>query len=790
MNNYFSVEVKKCVDEFYKLYLDDNYLSKKKYDNFLDSYKDVFDLIAKFQDSDDDNYKKVLIIAQRGYEMVDFKNKKYIEKSLIEHKDYFDNLFKDVDSNILLDEEQRKAILIDEDYSLIIAGAGSGKTTTMAAKVKYLIEKKKIDPATIILLSFTNKATEELNHILNDIFKLNVEVLTFHKLGMKFIRNITNYPVQIVGDKGIYAILTEYFTNFVFKDKILLKRYLECFGKFLKLSDFCFDFDNYDEYYNYYMDVKYEQNQNNLSNYINERIKSRLRYMKTINGEQVESEGEYRIANFLYSKGINYSYEKQYFRGLTGNRSYKPDFTIYDLDRIIYLEYFGFAKLNNDNSIESDGETYKSYIYAKRETHKSNNTEMIELFGRYESGQQYLSKLFFEIIDRNIIMHERTDKEIFYRLLETSKDFPYMNLIRFFVTFIGLYKELNYTENDFNKLKEQTENKEIKEQLDLLKDVFAFYQQKLRENNQIDFQDMIRYAYNQMSLIKENKEFINYDYVIIDEYQDISMQRYNFTKKISDLFDSKIVAVGDDWQTIFSFSGSDIQLFTRFCELMGYAEIVKITKTYRNSQELIDLAGEFVSKNKEQILKELKSDKHLIKPVELIEYDYNPEKNSLYIELDKLINKIHKENPAQRILLLVRFNQELYDLIESKLFYKKSKLTDQIVCKSCPNAKIDLLSIHKSKGLGYDQVIMLNAVNDVNGFPSQIKDEPIIKLLKGTNNSMDEITEMIEYPEERRLFYVAMTRTKNKLYIMTPSNFQDRSDFVKEIQNNEHVLIN
>ena len=115
------------------------------------------------------------------------------------------------------------AILIDEDYSLIIAGSGSGKTTTVSAKVKYLIEKKNVDPNSIILLSFTNKASEELDKLINGKFNLNVEVLTFHKLGMKFIRNILNKPVEISGDAGMNNIMSEYFTEVIFKNKELLK---------------------------------------------------------------------------------------------------------------------------------------------------------------------------------------------------------------------------------------------------------------------------------------------------------------------------------------------------------------------------------------------------------------------------------------------------------------------------------------------------------------------------------------------------------------------------------------
>ena len=322
--------------------------------------------------------------------------------------------------------------------------------------------------------------------------------------------------------------------------------------------------------------------------------------------------------------------------------------------------------------------------------------------------------------------------------------------------------------------------------MDLICDMYRYYQNELREQNYIDFQDMIHTAYQDMDKIKEKKKWIQYDYVIVDEYQDISTSRYNFLKKISDLFEAKIVAVGDDWQAIYSFSGSDIDLFTKFYELMGYAEIVKITNTYRNSQELIDLAGKFIARNPLQIEKQLKSSKRLNKPVELVPYDYDEVVDNLPEMVDKLIQAIYSNNPSDRILLLGRFNDEVDSLLDSKYFYRKFKGDDRIVSCSVPEAYIEFLSVHKSKGLGYDQVILLNGLNVVKGFPSQMKDEPIIAYLK----SQKVTDEKIEYPEERRLFYVAMTRTKNKLYIMYPRNIDDRSSFVREIEDDDSVKMN
>lgn len=786
MNTFFMEQVHRCVGEFYTLYNTDDYISKRRYDTFLDTYTDIIQIMDKYK-LEDEAYKKFVMIIKYGYQIIEQKNRQYVEKHLKEDKQYFDSMFENIDKNIILDEEQRKAILVDEDYSLIIAGAGSGKTTTMAAKIKYLIEKKKVNPNEIILLSFTNKSVEDLDELLNQKFHLNVEVLTFHKLGMKFLRGVINQPIQIIGDGKMSAVLKEYMTKFVFPNKELLEEYLTYFKDSLFLDENCIKFDSYDTYYEDSIDRKYEMCKENLGEEIQRRIRARSRYLKTINGEFVKSEGELNIANRLYTGGIPYQYELVYPHRVKGGRSYSPDFTIFNLESPVYIEYFGYATMRTDGTYTSDIPSYEEEIGLKRENHERNKTDLIELYGKYENKYTYLSFLYPELAKRNIYPHPRTKKEIFYRLLETSKDYPYIRFIKLCKVFIHLFKEKNYSKEEFQKIEEDCEDITIKNQLRLLRKVYVYYQKRIHEQYKIDFQDMIHYAYEKMEIYQHKRKYLNYAYVMIDEYQDISYQRYQFIKKISDLFSSKIIAVGDDWQAIYSFSGADIDLFTNFCEMLGYGEQVQITKTYRNSQELIDVAGDFVSKNNKQIAKYLVSEKHLRKPIKVVEYDYNEKEDNLPEVLEKLIIKIYEKYPNDNILLLSRYNDELENLLDSKLFIKWYGDKDKIHCKAVLEAEIDFLTIHKSKGLGYDRVILLNGIDGTYGFPSQLKDEPVIEYMKGENNVLEDIRDTIEFPEERRLFYVALTRTKNELFIMSPSLMKYKSDFIKEIENHENV---
>ena len=291
---------------------------------------------------------------------------------------------------------------------------------------------------------------------------------------------------------------------------------------------------------------------------------------------------------------------------------------------------------------------------------------------------------------------------------------------------------------------------------------------------------MINLSYQVIDKVGEKNLGVNYKYIIIDEYQDISIQRYNLTDKIAKLFNAKIFAVGDDYQSIFAFAGSRVDLFTNFKQYMQNAKKIPIENTYRNSQELLDIAKDFINKNKHQIEKTLKSNKHLAKPVEIYLYD---DSDPFYSNTHKTktINYImNKINPNEKVLFLGRYNKDIDSLLLDKYFTKKNK--ERIIWNNNPDLKIDFLTVHASKGLGYDEVVLINAIDDKYGFPSKIEDEPLIKLIKPS------IDENIMYPEERRLFYVALTRTKNKVYIVCPKS--KVSSFVKEISYNKNVYIN
>ena len=280
----------------------------------------------------------------------------------------------------------------------------------------------------------------------------------------------------------------------------------------------------------------------------------------------------------------------------------------------------------------------------------------------------------------------------------------------------------------------------------------------------------------------------DFKYIIVDEYQDISRQRFDLTKELSEVTDAKIIAVGDDWQSIYAFSGSDITLFTKFEEKMGYAKMLKIVRTYRNSQEVIDIAGNFIQQNKEQISKQLISNKHITDPVLIYTYDSSPKKannanrksGSNYemahaIEQvlgDLLLYKKEEGKEPGSILLLGRYGFDGDNLERTGLFEYINR-TNKVKSVKYPRLDITFMTAHSSKGLGYDDVIVINGKNETYGFPSKVEDDPVLSfVIKGDRS--------IDYAEERRLFYVAMTRTKNRVFFVAPE--KNPSEFLLELK--------
>ena len=307
-------------------------------------------------------------------------------------------------------------------------------------------------------------------------------------------------------------------------------------------------------------------------------------------------------------------------------------------------------------------------------------------------------------------------------------------------TFINLFKSNNYSLDMFYTFIRKADAKDKI----LLKEImkcYICYESYLNKENLMDFNDMINIAIDKLDNCN-----VRYKYIIIDEYQDTSLVKLNLIKKLILLSNASLFAVGDDFQSIYRFTGSDIKIITNFRRYFPFAKIIKLKYTYRNSYELIKVAGKFIMKNPFQIRKKLLSKFKLKNPIEIIYYD----------DLNYSINNVIKNEEIDDLFILSRNN---YDL-------EKIKIND------FKNINFRKLTIHKSKGLQKDYVFIINMNNNVNGFPNKYIDHPILKYV---NN----YKEYYPYEEERRLFYVALTRCKKKVYLFAPKD--NPSIFIKEL---------
>ena len=693
-------------------------------------------------------------------------NSAYVEQTLRREKDYFDNILKEIDPEIQLDDEQRRAVITDDDHCLLVAGAGAGKTTTMAAKVKYLVEKKHVSPEEIIVISYTNKAIGELRERINQGLGIPAKICTFHAFAFDIVKQFSAEPPEV--NFSSYKIISDMLERVIFHDKELMRKLVMFLGYYFDLTEDVFKFEDLNQYHIYKAAQDYETLKSGLGEYINKVERQRSKQVKTITGEYLRSVQEVQIANFLYLNGLDYEYEKPYPWGSLSTKKYTPDFYIVQGEHAVWLEHYALTEWYYSNVFTPKQiAKYRKAIQDKRRLHAKNKTTLLETWSVYKDRRPLIEHLKEILEKEGFVLKPRNLEEVYKKIVATGKDKYIFKLILFMMKFIEQYKTTGYDSGGFGILRRKTDNPRTLLFLDIAEQVYLYYQAVLKQRNQIDFADMINDAHFYLQEIERQNITLPYRYIIIDEFQDIARQRFNLTKRLSEITQAKVVAVGDDWQSIYAFSGSDITLFTRFLDLMGAGTELKITHTYRNSQELIDIAGGFVQKNSAQIRKQLISPKHLDDPIKIVPFDdqFKP-MNALAVVIEQIIGEIIDEFGVQRSILLIgRYNYDMHKLYRTGHFEELPG--GRVKSEKYPNANISFMTAHSSKGLGYDNVILINMFEGKFGFPCQIEDDPIMKLVTYEDTSMP-------FAEERRLFYVAMTRTKNRVYIATPKNKPSR----------------
>jgi len=674
-------------------------------------------------------------------------NQRYCQKQLAGNEEFFDTVLQ-----YPLDKQQRHSIVSEAENCLVVSSAGSGKTSSIVGKVRYLIDKKHVDPSRILLISYTNKAAAELTERLNTP---GLRGYTFHKLAIDIIGQMTKHKPSICEN-----------VDHIFVD--IYKQLLE-------------DKDFQDAVVSYFANYEIEQEdwekrktdrQQSLSAAKASGYKALLPDMdgKAIH---VRSEQEKRICFALSSLGVSFRYEEAYEHPVYDelHSQYRPDFSIHytkdGKDCRVYLEHFGidehgtvpawFAK-NKGITWDEANQQYCDGITWKRELHQENGTILLETTSADFSRFDIKEKLKKMLSDAGVPFNELSSSELYAMLLPKGSK-QEKSFIRLIVTFATLLKtnckSIEEVVSQAHKERDQRAEFIIE---NIFAPVVARYQESLAKLEQCDFTDIILEA----TALISSAPLSRYDYIIVDEFQDISIDRYKFLQELrKGEPQARLYCVGDDWQSIYRFSGSDMALFNRFEDFFGPTQIDRIETTYRFGQPCVGLSSKFVQRNPVQLKKNIRpfsSAAH----TELLFQAYE---RAHYTEtLTSLIATIPQD---KKIYLLGRYSFDDYYLSFAYQGYKRGNQ----FFYNINGREIEFLTVHKSKGLEADVVILLQCNTDVFGFPSMMSDDPVLKYVLSRGD---------EYPfgEERRLFYVAITRAKEKTIVMYDKRFP--SVFVDE----------
>ncbi|MEZ5001434.1 MAG: UvrD-helicase domain-containing protein [Chitinophagales bacterium] len=775
-----------------------DFLTQKKYISnfeiiqFRSSYNFLFDIIDALDYKDLPDFDtEITTINQFLYDYTNLlenterRNEEFAFKELKESNSILSNI-----EGKSLDDQQRRAIIIDQDNNLVIAGAGSGKTTTIAGKVKYLTKRLQIDKNKILLISFTRKSADEMSERISKKMRIKISVKTFHKLGLDIIGEALNEKPSVFSlSSKEQTELIESFIKYSKSSKAYFDKLLDFLAYHLKPYISPHKFTSDKDHNNYLKDQKLEGYK------IIERITKdgvKIKYR-----ERFKSQEEVLIANYLFRNQINYVYEEQYKYKTASKKfgQYKPDFYLPDYE--IYIEHFGIDKDGNVPSwFKGDGilsaqEKYTKGIEWKRNEHLERETTLIETYSWEQSEGNLLTNLKKKLLELDVVFNPLPDDEFWEYL---SKNAPEdINAFTILVsTFLALFKSNNETIKNLIKRANQDQDERALLFLELFAPILTNYNNFLDEEKKIDFSDMINMA---SDLVSDNKFISNYDYIIIDEFQDISQSRYQLIKTLLDQKPStKLFCVGDDWQSVYRFAGSDIGIFTGFEDyfktstLKGFdrkTNISYIEQTYRFDDKLIELSSNFILKNPNQITKSLRSNINGEKePTTIHTYEDREGKGkNIHLALNTAITEIIEavqDNPIS-ILLLGRYDFERKVIEQlSYIKIKYDKLKKEFEYEHNTNKLIDIsfLTAHSAKGLESDYVIILNGNSGKYGFPSEISDDPLLNFL---------LSKADQFPngEERRLFYVALTRARKHVHIL--SSIESPSKFINEIQENESV---
>jgi DNA helicase-4 len=701
------------------------YVSKIEYDEWREKWGHLKHLLAyergidRLQLDFESELRELFSALTSGRTLIAAGNSQYVLERMERYREFFDT----VEAHKLTDS-QRRAIVTDEKRNLVVAGAGTGKTSTIVGKAGYLIESGLARPDEILLISFARDARDEMDERGRSRLGTELQVKTFHSLGRSIIADV----------EGSAPSLSE-----LARDNVKLRNAIEGFIQ-SRASDSTF-LDRLNQYFGFH-NAPYESifNFRSMGEYIDYLRSHKIR---SLQGEIVKSYEECSIANLLYLNGVKYEYEPYYEVDTTTRerRQYRPDFYLPEHD--IYIEHFGIDK-NGNTAPFVDRRKYQEEMEWKRQTHRKNRTKLVESLSWWSSEGILLNHLEDRLTSEGVEFNPLQPERVFEHINELGLVTPLSGLL---ATFLNLYKSSGKTMLELEEESRHLPNSSrYLRFLELFNEIFDEYEASLVD--EIDFNDMILKA---EEYVRRDLYKLSYKYILVDEFQDISYSRYRLLKSLADQRpDTKIFCVGDDWQSIYRFTGSDISIMTDFDEYFYPSELLSLNRTFRFDDRLCEFSSKFVQKNPNQIKKKMSTEKRAdSSAVTLYWSDSNEDPT------ETILSDLNDQEESASVFIIGRYNHLKPDRLPS---WKKA----------FHNLKIEYVTAHSSKGTEVDYVIVIGLTSLGYSFPSQIVDDPILELVLAKK-------ERVSNAEERRLFYVALTRARKHVYLVAseraPSSF-------------------
>jgi DNA helicase-4 len=640
-----------------------------------------------------------------------------VKRSYLERRDK--NRFRelvDIPAEITLSEEQVIAATSHAKETLVVAGAGSGKTFVLVGRAKYLVGSDRTTEDKILMLAYNKDAAEELSRR-TKASGISVTAQTFHGFGNSVIKAPGERTGVAFGDSGeVSKFLAHQLKNELSEDsKYGLAKYFS--QELVPYRDFE-EFDSLNEYAAYV----------------------RATIPRTLMDEQVKSHGEWLIANFLFSNSIAYSYEALYEEGKSAKDRHKPDFSIWEQGKTpIWIEYFGTDRSNSvAPGISKEG--YLDGIKWKKEVHARNSTILIELYYYDLKEGTLLTKLEAALKQNGVKLKPKSADEILAQANEIGYDSRFLKVCE---QFLGHVRANRLSPAELTELaKAQERDKTF---VSVFNQFLSAYENELTRVKLPDYAELIHGAADAIS----NSEYeFGFTHVLVDEFQDISSDRNR-------LLDSMKVAnpklevtyVGDDWQSIYRFSGSDVSIMREASKPKMIRKRVDLTATYRLPQVIADISRNFILKNPLQLEKNVYSKSDLDVPGKVVtHWDMEQKENDQNLAL--VIERIGEDSkdPSKSLRVLARY---------------VNNLPPKKYVENLWEGPVDISSIHAAKGLEADYVVVMDMVQDFRGFPSTIEDDPVMRLVMPGKD-------LHQHGEERRLFYVALTRARRETHLISP----------------------